>query len=161
DLGVAVGALRRDAASRLHRPEFQTWAQQECALQPRAAQALQAWLGKAEELLGGIPDDQALGGESFGDELGGRHMMLHSVCGMRVTGAWGMVLREALRRAFGVAAETSHVDDGVLLSFPPGQFPPSPARLPTLVAPDEVDALLGRALIGSPLFTARFRHAAV
>src|SRR5581483_258217 len=34
-------------------------------------------------------------------------------------------------------------------------------RLVTLVAPEEVDGLLGRALIGSPLFTTRFRQCAV
>src|SRR5215831_12056497 len=161
DLGVAVGGLRRDAAHRVRAPDFAAWAAGECGLQPRAAQALAAWLSKADELLDGIPDDHEVVVESFGDEPGGRHVMLHSVFGMRINGAWGMALREALRRGFGVAAETSHVDDGVLLSFPPGQFPPSPARLPTLVAPDEVDGLLGYALIGSPLFTTRFRHAAV
>src|SRR5436309_16129633 len=51
--------------------------------------------------------------------------------------------------------------DGILLSFAPGQVPPSPERLPTLVAPEELDVLLGEALIGSPLFGTRFRHAAV
>ena len=161
DLGVAVGGLRRDATNRLHTAEFESWAREECGLQPRAAQALRAWLTKAEELLDGIPDHRGVVVESFGDELGGRHVMLHSVFGMRVNGAWGMVLREAIRRGFRVVAETSHVDDGVLLSFPPGQVPPSPARIATLVAPEEVDMLLGGALIGSPLFTARFRHAAV
>jgi ATP-dependent Lhr-like helicase len=47
------------------------------------------------------------------------------------------------------------------LSFAPGQVPPSPERLVTLVAPEEIDGLLGEALIGSPLFGTRFRHAAV
>src|SRR5207302_855821 len=36
-----------------------------------------------------------------------------------------------------------------------------PERLVTLVAPEELDTLLGDALIGSPLFGTRFRHAAV
>src|SRR5262245_41425252 len=161
DLGVAVGGLRRDAAERLGTPDFESWAREECGLQPRAAQALGAWLTKADELLDGVPDDRGMVVESFADELGGRHVMLHSVFGMRVNGAWGMALREALRRGFRVVAETSHVDDGVLLSFPPGQVPPSPERVATLVAPEEVDMLLGQALIGSPLFTTRFRHAAV
>src|SRR5437773_620558 len=80
---------------------------------------------------------------------------------MRINGAWGMALREKLRRAFGTVAEASHVDDGILLSFAPGQVPPGPERLVRLVAPEEVDTLLGTALIGSPLFATRFRHAAV
>ncbi len=161
DLGVAVGALRRDAAARLHEPDFATWAHVECGLTPRAAHALHAWLAKSTELLDGMPDERTVVVESFSDEMGGRHAVLHSVFGMRVNGAWGMALREALRRGLGIVAEASHVDDGILLSFPPGQVPPSPARLATLVGPDDVDMLLGRALIGSPLFTARFRHAAV
>src|SRR6185436_11493531 len=39
--------------------------------------------------------------------------------------------------------------------------PPAPHRLPFMVPPEEIDGLLGRGLIGSPLFTTRFRHAAV
>ena len=62
---------------------------------------------------------------------------------------------------FGLVAEASHVDDGILLSFAPGQVPPAPERLVRLVPPEQVDHLLGRALIGSPLFTTRFRHCAL
>jgi ATP-dependent Lhr-like helicase len=122
---------------------------------------MRAWLTKAAEVLDGVPDDRGLVVESFADEMGGRHAMIHSVFGMRVNGAWGMALKEKVRRAFGLVAEAAHVDDGLLLSFAPGQVPPSPERLVTLIAPEEVDDLLGRALIGSPLFGTRFRHAAV
>src|SRR5512132_715644 len=161
DLGLAVGRLRRDAAARVDDPDFADWAQRECGLQPRAAAAMRAWLAKAGEVLDGVPDDRGIVVESFSDEMGGRHAMIHSVFGMRINGAWGMALREKVRRQFGLVAEASHVDDGILLSFAPGQVPPAPERLPTLLAPEEVDDLLGRALIGSPLFTTRFRHAAV
>src|SRR5256712_11561144 len=114
-------------------------------------------LVKAGEVLDGVPDDQGIVVESFSDEMGGRHAMIHAVFGMRVNGAWGMVLREKLRRTFGIVAEASHVDDGILLSFAPGQVPPAPEPLVTLVAPEEVDALLGPALIGTPPFATRFR----
>jgi ATP-dependent helicase Lhr and Lhr-like helicase len=161
DLGVAVGRLRRDAAGRVDDPEFVAWAERECGLEKRAALAMRAWLVKAGEVLDGVPDDRGLVVESFTDEMGGRHAMIHSVFGMRVNGAWGMALKEKVRRAYGLVAEAAHVDDGLLLSFAPGQVPPSPERLTTLIAPEEVDGLLGRALIGSPLFGTRFRHAAV
>jgi ATP-dependent helicase Lhr and Lhr-like helicase len=161
DLGVAVGRLRRDAAERLEEPDFAAWAAGECGLDARAAGAMSAWLTKAREVLGTLPDESRIVVESFADEMGGRHAMLHSVFGMRVNGAWGMALKEKVRRAFGLIAEAAHVDDGILLSFAPGQVPPAPERLPLLVSSEEVDALLGRALIGSPLFGTRFRHAAV
>jgi ATP-dependent Lhr-like helicase len=161
DLGIAVGRLRREAADRIDAPGFAEWAHRECGLEPRAAAAMKAWLTKAGVVLDGVPDDQGIVVESFSDEMGGRHAMIHSVFGMRVNGAWGMVLKEKVRRAFGLVAEAAHVDDGILLSFAPGQVPPSPARLVTLVQPDEVDSLLGRALIGSPLFGTRFRHCAL
>jgi ATP-dependent Lhr-like helicase len=161
DLGVLVGRLRRDLQVRLDAGDLESWAGPECALGPSAVSAIRAWIAKARELLGGVPDDRTIVVESFGDELGGRHAMIHSVFGMRVNGAWGMVLREALRRRLGLQAEASHVDDGVLLSFAPGQVPPAPGRLPLFVAPEEIDNVLGAALIGSPLFTTRFRHAAV
>ena len=161
DLGVAVGRLRRDAAERLDAPDFAEWARRECGLDDRATAAMRAWLVKAGEVLDGVPDDRGIVVESFSDEMGGRHAMIHSVFGMRVNGAWGMVLKEKVRRAFGLVAEAAHVDDGILLSFAPGQVPPAPGRLVTLVQPEEVDALLGRALIGSPLFGTRFRHCAL
>src|SRR5438874_2229921 len=162
DLGLAVGRLRRDAAGRVDDPDFADWAKRECGLEPRAAAALRAWLVKAGEVLDGVPDDQGIVVESFADEMGGRHAMIHSVFSMRINGAWGMALKEKVRRAYGLVAEAAHVDDGLLLSFAPGQIPPtSPERLATLVTPEEVDDLLGRALIGSPLFGTRFRHAAV
>jgi ATP-dependent Lhr-like helicase len=162
DLGLAVGRLRRDAAERVDAPDFADWAQRECGLEPRAAAAMRSWLVKAGEVLDGVPDDQGIVVESFADEMGGRHAMIHSVFGMRINGAWGMALKEKVRRAFGLVAEAAHVDDGLLLSFAPGQIPPiSPERLATLVSPEEIDELLGHALIGSPLFGTRFRHAAV
>jgi ATP-dependent Lhr-like helicase len=161
ELGQAVGRLRRDAADRLDARDFAQWAMAECGCDARAASAMHAWLVKAGEVLDGVPDDRGLVVESFADEMGGRHAMIHSVFGMRVNGAWGMALREKVRRVFGLVAEASHVDDGILLSFAPGQVPPAPERLLTLVSPEELEGLLGRALIGSPLFGTRFRHAAV
>ena len=161
DLGVAVGRLRRDAADKLEDPDFEAWATAEAGLDARAVRAMHAWLVKAGEVLQGVPDDQGIVVESFSDEMGGRHAMIHSVFGMRINGAWGMALREQVRRRFGLLVEASHVDDGILLSFAPGQVPPAPERLVTLVGPNELDPLLGEALIGSPMFATRFRHAAV
>src|SRR5215510_9363404 len=146
DLGLAVGRLRRDAGDHLDDPDFADWARRESGLEPRAASALRSWLVKAGEVLDGVPDDQGIVVESFADEMGGRHAMLHSVFGMRINGAWGMALKEKVRRAYGLVAEAAHVDDGLLLSFAPGQIPPiSPERLATLVMPEEIDDLLGHA----------------
>src|SRR5437867_1119730 len=111
DLGVAVGRLRRDAAERLDAPDFAEWAARECGLDARATAAMHAWLVKAGEVLQGVADDQGIVVESFSDEMGGRHAMIHSVFGMRINGAWGMALREQVRRRCGLQAEVSHVDD--------------------------------------------------
>src|SRR5262249_2192876 len=78
-----------------------------------------AWLVKAGEVLGGVPDGQGGVVESFSDEMGGRHAMVHSVFGMKVNGAWGMAPKEKLRRAFGPIPGASHVHRGNLLSFDP------------------------------------------
>lgn len=161
ELGRLAGRLRRDAAERLDDPAFEEWARGECGLGERAASALRAWLAKGREILRRVPDDRTLVVESFPDELGGRQLVLHSIFGIRVNGAWGLALKETLRRRFGLQPEVSHTDDGILLAFAPGQTPPPAERLPFLVTPEDVDGLLARALIGSPLFTTRFRHAAV
>ncbi|HEV8142271.1 MAG TPA: DEAD/DEAH box helicase [Methylomirabilota bacterium] len=161
ELGLGVARLRREAGARVAMSGFDEWAAEACGLDGRAAAAMRAWLTKAGEVLGGVPDEDEIVVESFADEMGGRHAMIHSPFGMRVNGAWGMALRLAVRRRFGLVAEASHVDDGILLSFAPGQVPPAPERLVKLVAPEDVDTLLGHALIGSPLFTTRFRHCAI
>ncbi|MBI4589129.1 MAG: DEAD/DEAH box helicase [Candidatus Rokubacteria bacterium] len=161
ELGRLVGRLRREATERLDDADFEEWIARECGCEPRAARALRAWLAKGREILGGVPDDRTLAVESFPDELGGRQLVLHSIFGMRVNGAWGLALKETLRRRFGLQPEVSHVDDGILLAFAPGQTPPPAERIPHLVTPEGLDGLLARALIGSPLFTTRFRHVAV
>ena len=91
ELGVAVGRLRRDAAERLDRPDFAAWAATTCGLDADAASAMHAWLVKAGEVLDGVPDDQGIVVESFSDEMGGRHAMIH--LGLRheastARGAW-------------------------------------------------------------------------
>src|SRR2546427_6962625 len=151
ELGLAVGRLRRDAAAKVDSADFESWAATACGLDARAARAMRAWLVKAGEVLDGVPDDQGIVVESFSDEMGGRHAMIHAVFGMRINGAWGMVLKEKLRRTMGLVAEASHVDDGILLSFAPGQVPPAPERLVPPGAPEEGAALVGPALIGTPL----------
>src|SRR6266404_2103815 len=102
ELGVAVGRLRRDAAEKVDSPDFESWAATACGLDARAAAAMRAWLVKAGEVLGGVPDENEIVVESFADEMGGRHAMIHSPFGMRVNGAWGMALRVAVRRRFGL-----------------------------------------------------------
>ncbi len=119
--------MRRDAADHLDAPDFEAWVARECGCEARAAAVIKSWLVKAGEVLQGVPDDQGLVVESFCDEMGGRHAVIHSVFGMRINGAWGMALREQVRRRFGLQAEASHVDDGILLSFAPGQVPPRPS----------------------------------
>src|SRR5262249_39300845 len=147
-------------AERVDAPDFESWTAQVCGLDARAASAMRAWLVKAGEVLDGVPDGQGVVFESVSVDLGGRHALNHLVFGLRRNGAWGMVLKEKLRRA-GLVAEASHVDDGILLSFAPGQVPPNPERLVTFVTPEEVDTLLGKALIGTPLFGTRFRQCAI
>src|SRR5437870_1873789 len=78
ELGLAVGRLRRDAAERIDTPEVEQWAAEVCGLDAGAASAVRAWLVKAGEVLDGVPDDQGIVVESFSDEMGGRHAMIHS-----------------------------------------------------------------------------------
>src|SRR5207245_1826753 len=64
--------------------------------------------------------------------------------------------REGRRTGFRVVGS-----DGLRARRARRQVPPAPERLVTLVAPEEVDALLGRALVGTPLFATRFRQCAI
>src|SRR5205814_8454897 len=68
ELGVGVARVRRDAAAALAIPGFDEWAAETCGLDGRAAAAMHAWLTKAGEVLGGVPDEDEIVVESFADE---------------------------------------------------------------------------------------------
>ena len=101
---VGPGRGRRPAAPRRRRSRWTrrtspSGRRASAAATRGAAAAMHAWLVKAGEVLDGVPDDQGIVVESFSDEMGGRHAMIHSVFGMRINGAWGMALHEQVRRA--------------------------------------------------------------
>src|SRR5205814_2698163 len=68
ELGAGVARLRRDAAARLDMPGFDERAAETGVLDGRAAAAMHAWLTKAGEVLGGVPDEDEIVVESFADE---------------------------------------------------------------------------------------------
>ena len=161
ELGLAVGRLRRDAAERVDAPDFEQWAAEVCGLDARAASALRAWLVKAGEVLDGVPDDQGIVVESFSDEMGGRHAMIHSVvrhARQRRLGH-GPEGEAPARRPRGRGEPRGRRDPPVVRAGPGAAE--RPRGWSRFVTPEEVDTLLGKALIGSPLFGTRFRQCAI
>ena len=161
DLGVAVGRLRRDAADRLDTPDFAEWSARECGCGCARRGSHARLAGESRRGAAGRPRRPGHrrrillrrdGRTARDDPLGLRHADQR---------AWGWRCVSRCGGASVSLAEASHVDDGILLSFAPGQVPPPPERLVTLVGPEDLDPLLGEALIGSPLFGTRFRHCAI
>lgn len=118
-----------------------------------------SYTGEQRVATGALPDDRTVVIERFRDELGDWRVVVHSVLGRRVLGAWALVMAEALSRAAGVDVQPVVSDDGVVLRLPDSE---TADRLPELLVadPDEVASIIADQVGGTALFAARFRECA-
>ncbi|MCL2803390.1 MAG: DEAD/DEAH box helicase [Micrococcales bacterium] len=130
-------------------------------LDASAAANLIAHLDDQAQATGQLPDDQTLVFETFLDELGDRRVMIHSVWGGQVNGAWAAVLAQRLQQRYGLDAQVMHNDDGIMLRLP--ETVEDEAATPVgdlLLDPDQVSAQVTEAISSTAHFAARFREAA-
>lgn len=118
-----------------------------------------SYTGEQRVATGALPDDRTVVIERFRDELGDWRVVVHSVLGRRVLGAWALVMAEALSRAAGVDVQPVVSDDGVVLRLPDSE---TADRLPELLVadPDKVASIIADQVGGTALFAARFRECA-
>ncbi|HEY3281818.1 MAG TPA: ATP-dependent helicase [Armatimonadota bacterium] len=160
DLGLMVGRFRGEAQERLGQPDTAAWLREAVHVDEQGAENLETYLLEQRAVTGALPTDRHLIVEEFRDALGQQQVVLHSCFGIRVNDAWAMALSEALKRQTGLRVQTVTVDDGILVTAPPGASLDA-ASLPGLVTSANVEELLRAALWESPLFASRFRHNAV
>ncbi|MDR2378914.1 MAG: hypothetical protein LBD70_05780, partial [Bifidobacteriaceae bacterium] len=122
-----------------------------------AADNLVNYLADQREATGELPNDRAIVVERFPDELGDTRVMIHSVWGGRVNGAWAAVLSARLRERYGLDAQVMPSDDGIMLRLPELA---EDAGLDVLIESDAVAAAVTAAIAGTAHFAARFREAA-
>ncbi|MHC4199953.1 MAG: Lhr family helicase, partial [Planctomycetota bacterium] len=165
DLGVLVGRFRREMDSRVELDEVIGWLRKEYFVDEYGARSIREYFREQKLATGFIPSDTLLAVERFRDELGNRQIIIHSPFGVRVNDAWAMALGQAISAKCGFRPQTATVDDGILITMPKGgklePFWKDPSRLLGLVTQRKLDALLGEAVVSSPVFASRFRHNAV
>jgi ATP-dependent Lhr-like helicase len=155
ELGAAIGAFIRQIGA-LAAPEAER--QLEAGgLDAWAAANLVAYLQEQREATGALPDDRTIVVERFPDELGDTRVMVHSVWGAPVNGAWAAVLAARIQQRYGLDAQVMQADDGIMLRLP--DTAPE-AQLDLLLPPDDVPAAVTAAVTGTGRFAARFREAA-
>ncbi|HLQ33022.1 MAG TPA: helicase-related protein, partial [Chloroflexota bacterium] len=157
--------LARDIAARLRLPETEAagWLQQECCLDSASALALLDYVRRQEEATAQVPTDREMVVEAFQDEIGDWRVVIHSLFGAAVNGAWAFALKPRLREALGgIDPLVIHNDDGIIMRLPPIESSPLKLAEQLLgeVRADTVEELLIGELADAPMLALRFREAA-
>ncbi len=159
----AVGALAREVAARLVQESEEVtvaWLGRECGLERSAAAALVEYVRGQEEATGQVPSDRNIIIESFSDEIGDGRLVIHSLFGGRVNGAWAFALRPRLREALGgIDPQVMYNDDGIILRIPPMDGRP-PLQILDEIRADTVEEFLIGELADAPMLALRFRESA-
>ncbi|MDR2254067.1 MAG: DEAD/DEAH box helicase [Bifidobacteriaceae bacterium] len=155
ELGQAIGQFIREIAAapgaaarrRLAEDGVGEW----------AAANLLDYLVDQRAATGALPDDRTIVVERFPDELGDARVMIHSMWGAPVNGAWAAVLSGRLQALHGLDAQVMQADDGIMLRLP-DTF--EGGAIDVLIPPEDVAAQVTAAVTGTGRFAARFREAA-
>lgn len=159
DLGQLVGEFRREAEAHLG-DDLESWLQREYLLDPDGANAVAKFFREEHLLLNLLPSDRTIVVETFRNELGHQQIVVHSPFGSRVNEIWSHSLMFALQLFYDTAGVSAANDDGILIALPEG-VQMDASRVFTVVDPLFLQAHLPDILLGSPVFTSRFRHCAV
>ncbi|MBN1579803.1 MAG: hypothetical protein JXA89_03810, partial [Anaerolineae bacterium] len=173
DLGRLVGRFRREMTARLDElgPQgFVSMLQEQYLVNEDGALSIREYLHEQQLVMGDVPSDERIVIEHFLDELGQQQIVIHSSFGIRVNDPWSMALRQAIEERYGLCVNTATNDDGILITVRRAGEDEVEAServdidVPALlqfVSPRNLDVLLEKAVLDSPLFKSRFRHNAV
>ena len=160
DLGLLVGRFRREMEAHISDGSAREWLERGCSAGEHGARAIERYYREQHSTTQVLPSDRRVLIEQFRDELGLQRTVVHSSFGVRVNDAWAMALSSATEERFGFRPQTATVDDGILITMPEGVEADLSGALGWVTA-ENVDRLLHRAVLESPVFASRFRHNAV
>ena len=167
DLGLRIGQFRRTIVEKIielnaaeddlvaQQPLYD-WLKRDYVLDDRSAKNLIAHVRQQLNALGVMSSDQTVVLESFQNEVGDPHLVIHSPFGGRVNGAWALAISSALRERTGVNPEMQTNDDGLIFRFAQSEQVPS-LELIRALTPHEARARIMQELPGSAVFGAQFR----
>jgi ATP-dependent Lhr-like helicase len=153
-LGARIGELvRRVADGHLDAAALR----ERCSLDAPAAEALVAYVRRQVEATGEVPSDRSIVVERFVDDVGDWRVVVLCPLGTRVLAPWAIAVADRLRARY-VEVDLHYTDDGMAFRIPACEEAPAPELF--FPAPGEIEAMVTRALDGTPLFAARFRECA-
>jgi len=158
ELSREVSDLRADVARVLEsgHDEAVAWLSRECGLDESGATQVARYIDAQRIAVGFVPTQQELLAERFFDEAGGMQLVIHAPLGARLNRAFGLALRKRFCASFNMELQAAATDDAIVLSLgSPQTFDLS--LLPRFLSSQTCGEVLEQALLGSPLFTARWR----
>ncbi|SDK40184.1 ATP-dependent helicase Lhr and Lhr-like helicase [Actinopolyspora mzabensis] len=162
ELGRAVGGFLREISSAT--PEAAHERTRAAGLDRAARENLLTYLAEQRAATGHVPDDRTIVVERFRDELGDWRMVVHSPFGERVNAPWALALGTRLRERGGADVRPVSADEGIVLRGSDALDDSGAEVVPNaedvVLAPEEVEQLVGDSIAGSALFASRFRECA-
>ncbi len=169
ELSQQVADLRQKiadmTATLAHRPplrEFQEaalasrWLQEECGLDPAGAEQAVEYIVAGRAGLGAVPTQSTIIAERFFDESGGMQLVIHAPFGGRINKAWGLALRKRFCRSFNLELQASATEEGINIALSDQHSFPL-ADVFRFLHPNSIGQVLEQAVLGSPIFTTRWR----
>lgn len=160
-VGGRVATLARTLSDALDSPEELTARLVDsCRLDDAGAASLTRWLADQREATGVVPSDRELVVEWFHDEIGDLRIVIHSLFGYAVNGAWAHAIKPGLRDRYGnLDPQVAWTSEGIVLRLPLMEGDPDLSVLDTVTAAN-VGELLISELADAPLYALRFRESA-
>ena len=156
ELGMSVGAFRREMSSRVHEAGCLAWLQSEFPVDSRAAWNIQEYFRKQQQVAGVIPHDRLIMIEGFRDEIGDPRITVHSSFGRRVNGLLGILLSHRLHEKTGIEPQMFYNDDGILLRTSDASS--LPLDILSGITIQSAQDIVLEGLLASPLFGGQFRQ---
>ena len=156
ELSVRVAELRervdQDAA------EARKELQRNSRLDAAGTDQLLRYLVAGKAALGAMPSQRTVVAERFFDDSGGMQLVIHAPFGSRINRAWGLALRKRFCRSFNLELQAAATDDGIVISLTDLHSFPL-ASVFSFLKPENLEHVLTQAVLGVPLFAARWRWA--
>jgi ATP-dependent Lhr-like helicase len=156
ELGIAVGAFRREMSGRVNSVDCLAWLQREFPIDSRAAWNIQEYFRKQQLGAGIIPHDRLIVIEGFRDEIGDPRIVVHASFGRRVNGLLGIFVSHRLHEETGIEPQMFYNDDGILLRT--SDATSLPLDILNGVTVQSAQDVVLDGLLASPLFGGQFRQ---
>ncbi|MBL8526525.1 MAG: DEAD/DEAH box helicase [Burkholderiales bacterium] len=125
-------------------------------LTPAAAEQIVEYLAAARAALGVLPTQTTVVLERFFDESGGMQLVIHSPFGSRINRAWGLALRKRFCVKFNFELQAAATEDAIVISLSTSHSFPL-EKVARYLNSRSVRQVLIQAVLGAPMFTARWR----